>query len=161
MNFSVIRTVKKPQRANDFDAGVDFYVPKFSEDFKQYLIAKNSFVDIFSNKIRIGPHERILIPSGIKVAIPQGTALIAFNKSGVSSKKGLDILACVIDSGYQGEIHLSLVNTSNDSIFIEEDEKLVQFIHLPIFVNDWLEVEEKTLFASISSRGDGGFGSTN
>ncbi|MFW6310888.1 MAG: dUTP diphosphatase [Nanoarchaeota archaeon] len=102
----------------------------------------------------------MLIPSGIKADIPEGYALIAFNKSGVSVKKELDVLACVCDAGYQGEIHLNLVNTGNQNISIEPGEKIVQFILLSISNALPKEVKLEELYSRESRRGDGGFGST-
>ena len=63
MKFSKVREVKTPQRANLTDAGIDFFVP---ED---------------QSTISLTPGESCLIPSGIKVNVPEGYALIAFNKS--------------------------------------------------------------------------------
>lgn len=143
IRFSKVKDVMTPRYAHEGDAGIDFYVPKgFS-------------------KVALLPHDRILIPSGIRVNLPANYALIAFNKSGVSTKKGLDVLACVVDSSYQGEIHLSLVNTSNDIITIEQDEKLVQFIVLDTPQHMLLQLENEKLYECETTRGAGGFGSTD
>jgi dUTP pyrophosphatase len=87
-------------------------------------------------------------------------ALIAFNKSGVSAKLGLDVLACVVDCDYQGEIHLSLVNTSNEVINILPGQKLVQFILLDVNICPIEEVNDNAIYNSVTERGSGGFGST-
>jgi dUTP pyrophosphatase len=100
------------------------------------------------------------IPSGIKVKIPEGYSLIAFNKSGVSVKKGLDVLACVIDEDYQGEIHLNLVNTGLYAVHIGPGEKILQFILLSVLYADPVEKEETELYDEVSERGAGAFGST-
>lgn len=71
-----------------------------------------------------------------------GWALIGFNKSGVTSKLGLDVGACIIDFTYEGEIHLNVINTSTKSVRIYEDMKLVQFIEVPIKVSK-VEVVDK------------------
>ena len=108
----------------------------------------------------IHPQERVLIPAGVKYNLEKGYALIAFNKSGVGSKKGLDVLACVGDSDYQGEFHISVVNTGSDIISIEEGEKLVQCLVLPIELPMVIETPEDQLYCEATERGDGGFGST-
>lgn len=142
MRFCKIRDVKSPQRSHDTDAGIDFFIPN---DFEVR---------------QIYPHSSINIPSGIKAEVPHGYALIAFNKSGIATKLGLDVGACVVDEGYQGEIHLHLTNTTNALVNIERGQKIVQFILLPVNYEKPEEVSEEELFNSKSDRGEGGFGST-
>jgi dUTP pyrophosphatase len=143
LNFERIRDVKCPVKANPADAGIDFFIP---DDFEETCLL---------------PHNRALIPSGIKVNVPRGHVLVAFNKSGVSSKTGLTALACVVDSGYQGEVHISLVNSSEIPVMLKPGMKIIQFILLPIPEVKPNEVLSGTLFLSgLSNRGTGGFGST-
>ena len=143
LQFSKTRKVISPNRAHSLDAGIDFYVPA---DFEQKGLA---------------PNEALRIKSGIKVNVPQGYALIAFNKSGISTKLGLIVGACVIDSGYQGEISIHIINTSNKMIWIIPDMKIVQYILIPIAESIPEEVPESKLFPYSSTRKSGGFGSTN
>ncbi|MFA5397885.1 MAG: hypothetical protein WC346_17880 [Methanogenium sp.] len=169
MKYSRIRSVFPPTRGTEKSAGIDFYMPEFNEEFVDDLMNKNNWLDspmmkeylLQAKKILLVPHQRILIPSGIKVNIPTDHALIGFNKSGVSSKKGLDFLACVIDEDYQGEVHISIVNTGNESIYIIENEKLVQWILLPVNYSYPEEVKLENLYSKVTERGDGGFGSTD
>ena len=164
MKVAKIRAVKTPNRGTELSAGIDFFMPSFEDKFLNDLIKKNDHhidIDFKVDKISIKPQHRILIPSGIKVKVPRGFALIAFNKSGISSKKGLSVMASVVDEDYQGEVHLSLLNTTNKIVAIGQDEKLVQFILVPMFY-DGIELTAEThLFNSISERSDGGFGSTD
>lgn len=142
MKFCKVRDVKSPQRSHETDAGIDFFIPN---DFEQ--------TQVFA-------HDSINIPSGIKVKIPHGYALIAFNKSGIATKLGLDVGANVVDEGYQGEIHLHLFNTTNHFVKIEKGQKIVQFILVPVNYEMPEEVSEEELFDSKSERGENGFGST-
>ena len=82
------------------------------------------------------------------------------NKSGVSLKKGLMVGACVVDSDYQGEIHLHLINTSTKEVTIEPGDKLVQFLLVPVNHCNIEEVSKTNLFEETTTRGAGGFGST-
>ena len=143
LQFSKTRKVISPNRAHSLDAGIDFYVPA---DFEQKGLA---------------PGEALRIKSGIKVNVPQGYALIAFNKSGISTKLGLVVGACVIDSGYQGEISIHIINTSNKMIWILPDMKIVQYLLIPIAESMPEEVRESELFPHKSTRGAGGFGSSD
>ena len=142
MKFSKIRNVKSPNRANDIDAGIDLFVP---ED-QQPLTLK--------------PQESCVIPSGVKFNVPEGHALVAFNKSGVAVNKKLQVGACVIDCGYQGEVHINLTNVGLIDQHINPGDKIVQVVLLLLGDPALHEVKEDILYSSVSSRGDGKFGST-
>lgn len=168
IKFTKIRDVKSPTRGTAEAAGIDFYVPNYDPDFESDFYSKNGLIEYVvnydSNKmvIILKPSERALIPSGIKTWMEPGTALIAANKSGVATKKGLIFGAQVVDSDYAGEVHISVINTSNDVVRIETGDKLIQFIHTPVLLTPLDEVDEYH-FNSLhdkSQRGDGGFGST-
>jgi dUTP pyrophosphatase len=149
--FIKTRPVKSPVRGTSESAGIDFFVP---DDFEQ---------------ITVGPGTSVLIPSGIKCAYPPGHALILFNKSGIATKYKLTSLACVCDSDYQGEIHISLINIGNDEVTISPGMKIAQFILVPVETPQPEEVASEEDLWSIwrrgrsvegSERGEGGFGST-
>ena len=121
LSYSKVLDVKSPARANPGDAGIDFFVPEYNQDFFDQLTDKNknNKVVIEINdlaqecNIIVGAQSSVLIPSGIKLNVPEGWALVAFAKSGVAVKKNLIPGACVVDHGYQGQLHISLINTSN------------------------------------------------
>ena len=142
MKFSKVRDVKTPTRANPTDAGIDFFVPN----------------DMVVTELR--SNEKCLIPSGIKVDVPEGYALIAFNKSGIATIRELQVGACVVDCGYQGEVHIHLFNYGKNTVYINPGDKIVQFVLLPLGPPNLEEVDESNLYNSDSTRGIGGFGST-
>lgn len=161
MKFLRVLSVKAPTRGTKEAAGIDFYVPEDTDLFRQMFKDKNPNIDIINEKILIPPQGRVNIPSGIKVEIPEGYALIAYNKSGVSLKYGLDVGATVVDQDYKGIIHLSLVNTTNQYVCINFGQKIIQFLLIPINYEMPEEVNsEEELFTRESDRGDGAFGST-
>lgn len=168
IKFLKVRDVKSPSRGTAEAAGIDFYVPNYNEQFIVDLLDKNSLIqydDYYNEKtfdIILRPGDRVLIPSGIKTWMEPGTALIAANKSGIASKKGLIFGAQVVDSDYTGEVHINVINTSNDDVKISTGDKLIQFIHTPVLLSPVEEVS-KTEFEALhesSARGEGGFGST-
>ena len=173
LRIAKVRDVKTPNRGTRVSAGIDFFVPEFCNEFIQGLTKKNPGINIVQNDgesvILLYPHERVLIPSGIHVdftylrgrlAEGWGYRLTNENKSGVSTKQGLDVLACVIDQDYQGECHISLVNTSAEYQYIKFGQKIVQAILEPVYLAQVHEVEFKELYQEESERGDKGFGST-
>lgn len=139
------REVKDPEYGTLGSAGIDFFVPQD--------INENFFIP---------PGGSILIPSGIKANVPDNMVLIAFNKSGVATKKRLAVGAQVVDSDYQGEIHIHVYNTGDKHIRINPGDKLVQFILLP-YIHANLEFCDtlEEVFPINSIRGEGGFGSTD
>ena len=176
IKFLKIRDVKSPTRAYEFDAGIDFYVPEFTKEFLEDLAEKNQGRDLRMLNdgplVSIPPHSRIMIPAGIKcrMSAPE-RALVAANKSGVATKFGLVYGAQVIDYTYKGEIHLSLINTSDSHITIEPGQKIIQFLELPVYTSEvevveddsesMGEIEEKFYKGLQDDRGEGGFGSTD
>ncbi len=162
IQFTKVRNVKSPNRGTPQSAGIDFYVPEYDEKFRSDLSSKNPTLHSYLDRVIVPPHCRVLIPSGIHIKIPENTALIANNKSGVATKKGLVFGASVIDSDYQGEVHLHLINTTDRDIEIMFGEKILQAILTPIYVPIPEEVEslDKLYENHNSERGSGGFGST-
>ena len=163
--------VKAPIR--DYgNAGVDFFIPSYSETFKEAFESKNMFrnayiVDKDSGEyvIRIMPHSRVNIPSGIRSYISPNVALEAQNKSGIATKLGLVYGASVIDANYQGIIHISLINTTSDTVELPLGMKAVQFIPRlidvsPIEVYNNISLEEFYKDFEFTNRGEGAFGST-
>ena len=140
--------VKTPERFG-LNAGFDFFIPRNFCDEKSPFVLKSG--------------DRISIASGIKVKIPHGHALIAFNKSGIATKYGIQVGAQVVDENYTGEIHLSIINTSNDDFLIKPNMKIIQFVLVrvnyatPIVCNSIDELYSKEDY---KERGEEGFGST-
>jgi len=182
MQFIKTRDVKDPVRNVGENAGIDVYIPENNGQFRLDLLLKNPAVHFADSNdsimealkvgasyltpegiINIAPHKDIIIPSGIRSKFGPELALIANNKSGIATKKKLVFGASVIDSSYQGEWHLHLINTSDEYQVLECGQKAIQFIpHListePVEVLD-LSPEE-FYKDSTSTRGEGWQGST-
>jgi dUTP pyrophosphatase len=145
MKIAITRTVRKPSRGTQGSAGLDFYVPEDAFPF---------------GEIRLDPGQSVNIPSGVTAKVPKGYALIAFNKSGIALRRGLQVGACVVDEDYQGEIHLHVTNVSYEPTTVFSGQKLVQFLLVPISYESIEVVKIDELFSEGSERGTGGFGST-
>lgn len=162
MKFAKVRDVKSPQR-NLGDAGFDFFIPNDwgPKDIK-LILAEGSPWHADGSYL-LEPGCDVLIPSGIHVCIPPELCLIAFNKSGRSTKDKLIVGACVVDESYQGEVHLHLFNNGKESVTLKPGEKALQFllIHAPRNVSMDEVNNLKILYAGHeSNRGAGAFGST-
>lgn len=178
LRFCKVRNVKTPNRANQGDAGLDFYVPflTYQDIFgiSQNRMALNAHELAIKgdHEILMLPSSRILIPSGIRVLIqPEASMLMAANKSGIATKEGLLYTAEIVDSPYTGEVHLGVYNSTREVVKLnilevpaEDGKKLMQFIHVPIYITTPEEIPT-SLFDEIASswgsRGNNGFGSSN
>ena len=143
---------------NEFDTNV-LEINEINDELMQWITEEGTVV----SKIELLPHSKVLIPSGIHVRLPKGVFLNGANKSGIASKRGLLIGAQTIDQDYEGEIHINLMNPTNEHVFIGAGEKIVQFI--PYFqpaMHDVVEYNSKEeLYKDFKSeRGEGGFGSS-
>ena len=102
--------------------------------------------------------ERILVPTGLKVAIPEGYEIQVRPRSGLAIKHGITMLNTpgTVDSDYRGELKVIVVNLSNEAYTIEPDERIGQFVLNKIEQIEFIEVEE----LDSTERGEGGFGHT-
>lgn len=102
--------------------------------------------------------DRVLIPTGIKMAIPQGYEVQVRPRSGLALKYGITMLNSpgTIDSDYRGEIKVIVVNLSKDDYKIEPQERIAQLVLNKVEQMEFQLVEnlDETL------RGEGGFGHT-
>lgn len=121
-----------PERAHYNDAGADVRV------MDNYLLA---------------PHQTIKIPLGFGIKLPDGYQCYVCPRSGLSSK-GIISQIPPIDSGYTGEIHAIVTNTTNEDYRITRGDKIAQLVVTPIILCDY--VQELG-----DERGANGFGSTD
>ena len=148
--FKIREEAKLPVRAHTTDAGMDlFYCP--DEEHRSFNGSK---------QVRIGAHQGALIPTGLKIGVPEGYMLEIKNKSGVATKKRLVVGACVVDSGYDGEIFVNLNNIGGNIAVIEPGQKLAQAVLVPVKTCSLEEVFDDNVYGKSTSRGSGGFGST-
>ena len=165
IKFSKIRDVKSPSRGTSKSAGIDLFIPVFNEKFWKDFYEENKKVGHYFKEnekdfIIIPPHEECLIPSGIKVNIEENRILFAANKSGIASKKGVIKLAEIVDEDFQGEIIITLKNTTEDFVKLEQNQKIIQLVEIPVYYSEVVEVNIENLYEKKSERGEGRFGST-
>jgi dUTP pyrophosphatase len=127
----------------------------------QYATELSAGMDLNANTsepITLGPLERVLIPTGLYIALPEGTEAQIRPRSGLAAKHGISVLNApgTIDADYRGEIKVILVNLSNEAFTINPGERIAQMVVAKYEKVEWQEVE--TL--SETERGEGGFGST-
>ncbi len=107
----------------------------------------------------IEPGCRVLIPTGVSVAIPEGYAGFVQPRSGLALKHGLTIVNTpgLIDSGYRGELGVIALNTDkSDSFVVNRGDRIAQLVVQAVPVVNLIEVEE----LDETERGGTGFGSS-
>lgn len=96
------------------------------------------------------------IRTGVAIAIPEGHVGLCWDKSGLAANHGLKTMAGVIDSGYRGELLLTLYNASDKDYHFKSGDKIMQLLIQPVERVEVLEVKD----LPDSQRAAGGFGST-
>ena len=137
---------------------MELKVKKIQKDVKlpQYGHIADAGLDLFSSVDFVLAEGQVeAIPTGIKIAVPEGYVGLVWDKSGVSLR-GVHRLAGVIDSGYRGEVKVVMINLSHEAFVIERGMKIAQMLVQPIAKVDIVEVDN----LDETSRGEGGFGST-
>tara|TARA_Y100000401_G_C8309029_1_gene218657 strand:- start:36 stop:461 length:426 start_codon:yes stop_codon:yes gene_type:complete len=114
--------------------------------------------DLFSTEdVSLKPFQRKVVKTGIKLSIPAGFYGRIAPRSGLAVKNGIDVLAGVIDSGYNGEIGVVLINTDKfESVSLPKSSRIAQLIFEKCEDMNF----ETVLSLDISERDAGGFGST-
>lgn len=130
-------------------------------DLPKYSTALSAGLDLRANitdSVTIQPLERCLIPTGIKIALPEGYEAQVRPRSGLALNHGITVLNTpgTIDADYRGEIGVILVNLSNVPFTVNAGERIAQMVIAKHVQIDFVEVE----VLGESERGEGGFGHT-
>jgi len=148
--------VKPPERANPSDAGLDLF---FNPEIEGFFPHKEA------DAIEIKPGECAVLPTGYRFGVPHGYMLEIKNRSGIAAKRSLIVGACVVDSGYDGEVFVNLHNIGTKTQVIEPQTKIAQAVMTPVVHFRALETSSGDLYGwypiTISDRGDGALGSTD
>jgi dUTP pyrophosphatase len=112
-----------------------------------------------SYSVMLEPKQRILVPTGIFPAVPEGYEIQVRPRSGLAFKNGITVLNSpgTIDSDYRGELKVILINHSDEAFVIEHGERIAQIVLAKVEQLEWNTV----LFNDVTVRNDGGIGSTN
>lgn len=110
------------------------------------------------DSITLKPLERVIVKTGLYIALPAGFEAQVRPRSGLAAKKGITVLNSpgTVDADYRGEIGVILVNLSNEDFIIQDGERVAQLVIAKHERVTWKEVE----ILSETERGAGGFGST-
>lgn len=127
----------------------------------EYATLLSAGVDLRANlqePVSLPPLQRVLIPTGLFIALPEGYEAQVRPRSGLALKHGVTVLNSpgTIDADYRGEIRVILVNLSSEAFVIEDGERIAQMVVARYEQAEWIETNE----LNATARGAGGFGHT-
>lgn len=134
-------------------------INKSHHPLPQYATPGSAGMDLRANldtPILLKPMERCLVPTGLYLALPQGTEAQVRPRSGLALKKGITVLNApgTIDADYRGELCVILVNFSSEPFEICDGEHIAQLVIARCEQAQWEQVES----LDETERGEGGFG---
>lgn len=136
-------------------------VNKSNHRLPEYATINSAGMDLKANTdepIVLGPLERQMVPTGLYIALPEGTEAQVRPRSGLAAKHGISVLNSpgTIDADYRGEIKVILINLSNEKFVVNPGERIAQLVIAKYERVEWDEVA----VLDETERGEGGFGST-
>ena len=126
-----------------------------------YQTEHSAGMDLRANletSLTLQPLQRVLVPTGLFMELPEGYEAQIRPRSGLAFKHGLTVLNSpgTIDADYRGEIKVLLINLSDTPFIVENGERIAQMIVAPYQQVRWQLAEQLT----DTTRGAGGYGST-
>ncbi len=141
-----------------WDDGADrsLGLPRYETPGAAGADVKANFPDKAS--VLLGPGERALVPTGLRVAVPEGFEMQLRPRSGLALKNGITLPNSpgTIDSDYRGPLGVIVMNAGQETFEITHGMRIAQMIIAPVVQAQFSEVED----LSETKRGSGGFGST-
>lgn len=136
-------------------------VNKSKHALPEYATEMSAGVDLCANidePIVLKPLQRVLVPTGIYIQLPEGYEAQIRPRSGLAVKHGISIVNSpgTIDADYRGEIRVILVNLSDEDFMINDGERICQMVVAQYSRVEWQQVEN----LDETDRGAGGFGHT-
>ncbi len=137
-------------------------INRSGNELPEYQTPQSAGMDVRARleaPVTIKPLERVMIPTGLYVELPDGYEMQVRPRSGLAAKHGITVLNSpgTIDADYRGEIKVILVNLSDTPFTIEHGERIAQLVVAQYTRVCWQPSDS----LSESERGEGGFGSTN
>lgn len=126
-----------------------------------YGTLNSSGADVYCNEsVILSAGERKLVHTGIYLDLPSDVEVQVRPRSGLALKLGVTVINApgTIDSDYQGECCIALINHSKDVVFFEKGERLAQFVFVENVIQADFEIVDD--FEKETERGSGGFGHT-
>lgn len=144
---------------------IDVYIEQTMEGrdlpLPRYMTSQSAGMDLFAcvdGEVTLHKGEILLVPTGIKIALPEGYEAQIRPRSGLALKHGITLVNSpgTVDADYRGEIKIIMLNVGTEDFVIARGERIAQMVINQIQQIQWLPVDN----LEGSERGDGGFGHT-
>ncbi|MCD6535252.1 MAG: dUTP diphosphatase [Deltaproteobacteria bacterium] len=127
----------------------------------RYMTEQAAGMDLYAvldDDLVLSPGRRVMVPTGIAIALPSGYEAQIRPRSGLAVKHGISLVNSpgTIDADYRGEISVIMINHGESVFIISDGERIAQMIVAPVSRCNWNLVEN----LENSERGSGGFGHT-
>lgn len=131
-----------------------FHLPQYGSEGASGMDLKANI----SENLSLSPMQRVLVPTGLFVELPEGFEAQVRPRSGLAIKQGITCLNTpgTIDSDYRGEIKIILINLSGEVQLIQPGDRIAQLVVQKFEKVSWIDATE----LNATHRNDGGFGST-
>jgi dUTP pyrophosphatase len=165
---------KEPVRGSEHAAGMDVFIPNPTYQFTKDYWEKNGVTFTTEEErrkyyekgiasehpflIRVNAHSKIIIPTGLRFNIPEGTYLEVANRGSMAAKEGMIFGAHIIDSDFVGVVFINLINTTSGQVMLTCGQKIAQLIHKEYIRSKLIRIPESNI--RTTTRGDGALGST-
>ncbi|WP_275936294.1 dUTP diphosphatase [Sinosporangium album] len=144
------------------ERGVEVLIRRLDPDLPMptYAHPGDAGADLYAvEDVELLPGERVIVGTGIAIALPDGFAAFVHPRSGLAAKHGVTLVNApgTVDAGYRGEIRVTLLNTdTKEAVRLRRGDRVAQLV---------IQRVERAAFYEVdrlpgSARGDGGFGST-
>ena len=127
-------------------------LPEYKTSMSAGMDLKANITDVW----KLNPGERVMVPTGLHIALPEGYEAQVRPRSGLSLNNGIVAILGTIDADYRGEVGVILVNLSDQPFCINPGDRVAQMVVSEVTRVKWDEVRE----LEETERGSGGFGST-
>lgn len=129
----------------------------------RYATAGSAGMDLHAavtEDLHLAPGKRVLVPTGIRLALPEGCEAQVRPRSGLALEHGVALVNSpgTIDSDYRGTIGVLLINLGQEAVRIRRGDRIAQLVFAPILRAEWSESASGALPPTL--RGENGFGST-
>ncbi|MBO8465804.1 MAG: dUTP diphosphatase [Bacteroidetes bacterium] len=136
-------------------------INRSGNELPAYATGSSAGMDLradIAEPLEIKPLQRAMVPTGIFIALPEGTEAQVRPRSGLAAKYGVTVLNSpgTIDADYRGEVKVILVNLSDTVFIVNPGDRIAQMVIARYEKVEWEACDS----LDGTSRGEGGFGST-
>ena len=138
-----------PAYATEWSSGMDLRMVAWRRVYEGTEVRRGDAMDVC-------PGERVVVHTGLRIAIPRGFEGLVRPRSGMTRDRGIVAMVGTIDSDYRGEVGVTLINLGDERCVIHVGDRIAQIVIAPVVRARLVPVSA----LDSTARGEGGYGST-